>query len=92
MVDLLRVSPAEAVGVVRKSRPVDRHGAHVLAQGGCGGASRTRFGDDLIGAIDNMGGDERFRFTIRGLCHQTGLAHQAVIKAKHACTAARSSS
>ncbi len=38
--------------------------------------------EELAGAIDNMGGDERFRFSLEWLTEQTGLDHKSVTKAK----------
>jgi hypothetical protein len=38
--------------------------------------------DDVQGSIDNMGGDDRWRFSLACLMGQTGLTHDSVTKAK----------
>ena len=38
--------------------------------------------DDLEGSIENMGGDDRFQFSLRWLTEKTGLDHKSVTKAK----------
>jgi len=38
--------------------------------------------DDIIGSIDNMGGDDRFRFGLKSLAGQTGLSRDSIISAK----------
>ncbi|MFZ1936395.1 MAG: hypothetical protein WCB27_15625 [Thermoguttaceae bacterium] len=38
--------------------------------------------DDLIGAIANMGDEDRFRFSLTWLVRQTGLTHDSVTSAK----------
>ena len=40
-------------------------------------------GDDVWGEIDNLGGAERFRFSLRLLQRITGLSRDAIINAKH---------
>lgn len=39
--------------------------------------------DDLIGTIENFGGEDRFRFNVESLIRQTGLVQASVWKAKH---------
>jgi len=39
--------------------------------------------DDLVGTIENLGGEDRFRFGMEALMGQTGLARASVWKAKH---------
>ncbi len=44
--------------------------------------------DDLIGSIENFGGDDRFRFSLKSLESQTGLSRHSIICAKkelHSC-------
>ncbi len=38
--------------------------------------------DDLEGSIENMGGDDRFRFSITDFTKQTGLTRESVVSAK----------
>ena len=38
--------------------------------------------DDLVGTIENLGGDERFRFGFKTLQRQTGLARRSIFEAK----------
>jgi hypothetical protein len=38
--------------------------------------------EELAGAIDNLGGDERFRFSLKWLTEQTGLTRESVVTAK----------
>jgi len=38
--------------------------------------------NDMQGSIDNLGGKDRFQFSLKSLCEQTGLDHKTVIKAK----------
>ena len=38
--------------------------------------------EELIGAIDNMGGEDRFRFSLTWLMRQTGLTHDSITTAK----------
>ena len=38
---------------------------------------------EMVGAIDNMGGDERFSFSLDWLEHQTGLTRHSLVSAKH---------
>jgi hypothetical protein len=47
-----------------------------------GAAERDGPDDDLEGQIDNMGGDDRFRFGLSYLAGQTGLTRDSVVTAK----------
>jgi hypothetical protein len=38
--------------------------------------------DNFEGSLDNMGGEDRFRFSLTWLTSQTGLTHDSVVKAK----------
>ena len=38
--------------------------------------------DDLEGSIENMGGDNRFQFTLDDLTEHTGLTRESVVMAK----------
>lgn len=38
--------------------------------------------DDIVGVIENLGGIERFRFTVPALRQQTGLWNEAIVSAK----------
>jgi len=42
----------------------------------------NHLGDELIGAIENLGGDERFSFSLDWLQAQTGLHRESVVTAK----------
>jgi len=39
--------------------------------------------DDIIGSIENLGGDDRFEFSLDDLTAQTGLTRDSVVRAKH---------
>lgn len=45
-------------------------------------AERDGTDDDLEGMIENMGGEDRFRFSLSSLVAQTGLTHDSVTTAK----------
>ncbi len=47
--------------------------AVIVEQDGCGLDA-----DDMIGSIENMGGDERFRFSLRMLKERTGLSRNSI--------------
>ena len=38
--------------------------------------------EELVGAIDNLGGDERFRFGLDELTRSTGLTRESIVSAK----------
>ena len=40
-------------------------------------------GDEVIGATENMGGDERFSFSLDWFEGQTGLHRESIVAAKH---------
>jgi hypothetical protein len=39
--------------------------------------------NDILGGIDNLGGDDRFRFSLNRLKEITGLSRPAIVSAKH---------
>jgi hypothetical protein len=73
--------------VVRQSRPICLLSVFVARLASLKAAVDTQDGhglnaDDVEASIENMGGDDRFQFSLKWLTEQTGLTHDSVTTAK----------